>query len=112
MSEKLNRRDVFLTGSRAYGIPTEHSDIDVVVLVDCNLAAQLRELDDSESIICRFGKLNLVLCLTERQFDIWRDVTNELKQIAPVEKAIAKKRFLDAGAHSYHDSEENEELTK
>lgn len=75
----------FITGSRAYGTPTEKSDIDLVVRVDSKTASLLRKMADSPFKECRvsssddpvsvfpvrFGKLNLILCETDAEFAVW-----------------------------------------
>jgi len=69
----------FITGSHAYGKPTEKSDIDLVLLLEPEVTQFLIENSDDMCIPCRFGKLNLVLCKDEREFTAWRIITDNLK---------------------------------
>jgi hypothetical protein len=77
----------FLTGSHAYGSPTDKSDIDLVVL---GLAEDLKTLmavsghseelyRDTQSVSLRFGKLNLLFCLSLNAYHDWYHGTEELK---------------------------------
>lgn len=68
----------FLTGSRAYGQPRPDSDIDLVMLVDENLAYQLAKLSDSGKAPIRFGNLNLVFVFSDKEYFAWQGATEEL----------------------------------
>ncbi len=100
----------FLTGSRAYGTPRVDSDIDLVVLVsqdDANVLwhnngdSSLPASQNFDAPTLRFGDLNLIAIIDDedgrKQFEIWRDVTEALKQRAPVTKEEAIKAFDEAG---------------
>lgn len=94
-----------LTGSQAYGLPTEKSDIDVAVMLskeDADALVRLAggagvETHDDGSFSLHFGRLNLIVCFEEKYFDIWRakyfDIwragTVELKARSPVTRAEA-----------------------
>jgi hypothetical protein len=65
-------RDPFITGSRIYGSPTEDSDLDMVII------AREHEWDflvDSQGgkFPVRYGKLNLILCRNNREYDSWKE---------------------------------------
>ena len=75
----------FLTGSHVYGTPNEHSDIDLVVRMDSDTVDRLAELTSQDiaeqihysdgSISLRFGKLNLIVCLTDEIYAAWKVAT-------------------------------------
>lgn len=92
-----------VTGSRAYGTPTEKSDIDLVVLVtpaevSLLLAAAGQQPDKGSggravNASIRFGALNL-LCVTDPvEYEMWCRGTRELKRAAPVSRTLAVKMF-------------------
>ncbi len=84
--------NAFITGSQVYGIPTDKSDIDVVVKMSpedminlCSLAGKddVLEYGDGQTSI-RFGKLNLIICYDDGpRFNNWKKGTEELKQTKP-----------------------------
>lgn len=93
----------FVTGSHAYGQPNHDSDIDLVVLLSKN---DLRRLINAGGVqdhvendnylragglSLRFGKLNLICCLSEKLFDVWKKGTRKLKKQKPVSRAFAVK---------------------
>src|ERR1700731_342638 len=92
---KLTPLRSFVTGSHAYGIPNEDSDVDLVVLVTEKdmerLMASCPDLSDVDKEYMsgaytqslRFGKLNLLVCTDERAFDVWRRGTRLLKKQKP-----------------------------
>ena len=103
----------FITGSRAYGEPTDESDIDLVVYVsnddlqilidgylvgEAELPARASGGDDVSASL-RFGCLNLICVSDRRMYDAWLQGTHELKARGePVsrEEAIeylSQKRF-------------------
>jgi len=59
----------FITGSHAYGIPAEDSDVDLVVLLSPEDKQLLRDVNGDGPV--RFGNLNLILCDRQDQFDCW-----------------------------------------
>jgi len=68
----------FITGSRAYGAPSETSDLDLVVLVeDEAIINVLRELNEKPGHGLCFGKLNLI-AVDEEGYDRWREGTDSL----------------------------------
>ncbi len=102
----------FITGSRAYGKPTDKSDIDLVVMVSEEVRATLYGLCDegptkmtvraaSSEIInkgpIRFGKLNLIVCTSEKEYATWKHITDVLytksKMNGPVSREEAKGVF-------------------
>ncbi len=90
----------FITGSRAYGCPTDKSDIDLVIRCDDATAHLLRELSDTVQQLqehrdrqqqVRFGRLNLIVCTTDEQFAVWRlGTTNMARQETEFDKKRAK----------------------
>lgn len=91
----------FITGSHAYGTPHEESDIDLVVLADGPTIEKLAEVlafemgsavDDVDASI-KLGKLNLIVCSTEEQWQAWHTGTEQLKARAPVTRDEAKALF-------------------
>lgn len=97
-------RAPFITGSRAYGMPTEASDLDLVIRVTDGQYAALKALADEESGLrectnfyppssapLRFGKLNLLCCMTDDRYDQWSRALQKCKQEAPItrDRAIA-----------------------
>lgn len=101
----------FVTGSRAYGKPTDTSDIDLVVLVDEEDLARLAAMSDTNKNPnpylfnpdygpevkvkgnFRFGKLNLVALTDKMDFEVWKIITDDLKSRAPVSREYAKEVF-------------------
>lgn len=95
----------FITGSRAYGVSREDSDIDLVILIGQKEMERLAELagndensinlyggvDDSPCGQIKFGKLNLIMVSSRKDYDIWKDGTDELIAKAPVtrDRAVA-----------------------
>lgn len=95
----------FVTGSRAYGTPTEESDIDLVVLLeseDCFALIAQAEMNHGplngsggpNDVSLRFGKLNLICLDDPEKFDLWKQATDVLKSRKPVtrEEAVAYHR--------------------
>lgn len=65
----------FITGSRAYGSPGPKSDIDLVVMVSNSTRDLLLRYGtkvEGEDQVIRFGKLNIIACLNEEEFAIWK----------------------------------------
>jgi len=96
----LDEPSAFVTGSRAYGIPSEDSDLDVVVLVSEEVAAALTVLAansggkvPSVAGSIRLGDLNLIMVTTDEALDVWRKGTDELRSRAPVERSEAVTLF-------------------
>lgn len=93
----------FITGSYAYGTPTNDSDIDLVVYMRQSTAEKLvcfaemadEEGEDEESDMAVlgnslvFGKLNLICVYDEEEFLLWKKATNHLKKIGPVTRQFA-----------------------
>lgn len=92
----------FVTGSHAYGTPTETSDIDLVLLVSHEDLRKLQKLADTVpgpnsgtqtgdvDGSFRFGKLNLLCVRNVQEFTVWRLATEFLKTKAPVTRERAK----------------------
>lgn len=96
--------NAFATGSRVYGTPRPDSDLDLVVLVDSDDLARLRELADKTDTVeqepddksypsdsLRFGKLNLICISSHAVFEAWRKATDSLALRRPVtrDEAVA-----------------------
>jgi Nucleotidyltransferase domain len=91
--------NAIISGSRAYGTPTEESDVDLVVRCSPDAADALCALFDSGesrfyngSAQVKVGKLNL-LCTTDQAFATWVYGTAKLKAKRPVERAEACRLF-------------------
>lgn len=89
----------FLTGSRVYGLSRRNSDIDLVIL--CDEATKGRLLswsEDAETDLgkrtIRFGKLNIIACVDEREYAIWKVGTEACRaEKEPVSRENAKAFF-------------------
>lgn len=113
----------FITGSQAYGIPHEGSDIDLVCLLSREEIVRLSDLSDnplddskvtgyfgctdrdyfgefceSFNLSLKFGKLNLICTSSLSEFNIWKVVTNELVAKKPVTRDYAVNRFKEVRA--------------
>lgn len=91
--------NAFITGSRAYGVPGTHSDIDLVILISEQEARHLALLADTTGgakyeqdvdLQFRFGKLNVIATWQPEVFEAWRKGTGALKCLAPVSRDAAK----------------------
>lgn len=88
----------FITGSHAYGAPTEESDVDLVLLLDEATSKLLNDLSETKKIPVRYGDLNLILCRSEAEFLSWKGFTDDMiaKKIAtgiPVSSDEARIEF-------------------
>lgn len=84
-----------LTGSRAYGIPTEESDIDLVIF--CSPAVKLlleKHKDELTGNAVRYGKLNLIPCDRQEDYDAWKVGTLACERNQPCDRETAKKLFI------------------
>lgn len=89
----------FLTGSRAYGTPSEDSDIDIAMLLSKeDLDALLKLCDGVDATSpnpyqsgwsLRFGKLNLLCFDSEPEFKGWMKATELLIERKPVTRQTA-----------------------
>ena len=98
----------FITGSRAYGIPREDSDIDLVVAVNKEDYYKLWDLSDNRDKLV-FGRLNLVAFNVDRpeevmRYEGWKAVNDKLvdasRLIGGVAHEQACKAFAEAGVDS------------
>lgn len=92
----------FITGSRAYGTPTETSDIDLVICSDTDTIKKLWELSDDPKKLM-FGRLNLVTFNIDvdeeaKRYDKWRETNQHLIAKAPVTREFACGAFSVSGA--------------
>jgi Nucleotidyltransferase domain len=113
----------FITGSHAYGIPHKDSDVDLVVFVTTEHLRKLQKAaeltasatrllqqlvaagqpiedtpenhgyDPDDATCLYFGRLNLICCTEEMQYEAWRRGTRELKAKAPVPREFACAYF-------------------
>lgn len=67
----------FLTGSRAYGEPTEDSDIDLVILCGEGLHEKLLAESEAKDTV-RFGRLNLICCNSKTEYLAWAEATRKM----------------------------------
>ena len=106
----------FITGSHAYGTPTEESDVDLVVPCSAKTALRLIELLETEAeetaryftgrtplVTFRFGRLQLILAATPESYDVWKKGTQQLIKQAPVtrDEAVALFAKLREKANKY-----------
>lgn len=99
-STLLQIKSSFITGSRAYGIPREDSDIDLVILVEPDTACELwcinklgRFPEDAHSFKISFNNLDLIICSTKKAFNNWHKGTELLKAKKPVTREEAIEQF-------------------
>lgn len=95
----------FITGSHAYGTPNIASDIDLVIRLseaDYQILVAIADkiaYDNDEyaknpqNRIIRIGKLNLLVCLSDAQYQMWLRGTRELKRKRPVTRKTACDLF-------------------
>lgn len=94
----------FITGSHAYGKPTEDSDVDLVVRVDEQTRSDLvcllhqgkssSEKDYTDGVLqFKVATLNLILCVSDEQYAAWAIGTEQLKAIRPVTRDFAVETF-------------------
>lgn len=90
----------FVTGSQAYGDPRPDSDLNLVVLGDAKLEQGLRLMSEprADGSIC-FGKLNLIVCTSVEQYNVWKKGTEELRNrwehLGPVSRDEAVLYFAN-----------------
>ena len=68
----------FITGSHAYGAPTEESDVDLVLFLDPTASKLLNDLSETRKIPVRYGDLNLILCHSEAEYLAWKGFTDDM----------------------------------
>ena len=97
--------EAFITGSHAYGLPNERSDVDLVVMIDYDDARRLADLPGAECTgkdrygvpTIRFGNLNLICCCDDDKYHAWREGTRELISKAPVSREDAVRTLIRHG---------------
>lgn len=104
--------NAFLTGSRVYGIPSDDSDVDLVVLLSTDDKAKLREVHGPGPI--KFGNLNLILCDKQEQFDCWEKSRYDcLKQSditgAPLTREMAVRIHVENRVNAFGFSKDEQE---
>lgn len=100
----------FITGSHAYGTPTEYSDVDLGIAVSKEDYALLWKLKDKNRKGLRFGPLNIVAFNIDDEeallrFIRWRNTNDKLIARKPVTKEEACAAFLAAGANIVYNQE-------
>jgi hypothetical protein len=93
----------FITGSWMYGSPRPDSDIDLVLppmdthptLGRPAMYQQLISNSDNAAQPIKYGKLNLILCSTQKQYDLWKQGTIELRSRSIVFGPIARQAAID-----------------
>lgn len=103
LTRELQQMNAFITGSHAYGKPTENSDVDLVVFMSTEWDANKikRYFGDPQTTHggpVRAGNLNLILCDTEAEWSIWRYGTDilirrSLEEGRPVDTEEATELF-------------------
>jgi predicted nucleotidyltransferase len=104
--KQLMPKKAFLTGSVVYGDPHREDssgDIDLVIRIDhddvdtlANHAESLAYNDYNTlhaGLPMYFGTLNLICCVTDESFAMWKQGTEELKLVAPVTREQACEHF-------------------
>lgn len=94
----------FITGSRVYGVPTEESDLDLVICAGHEVTDKLDEFSDhgpgaSGGVV--YGMLNII-ALSPVEFQAWKEATEYLITIKPVSREQAKqtiKEYVDKAHH-------------
>jgi hypothetical protein len=89
---------VLLTGSQVYGVPTEKSDIDVVLMLPQALVEFLELVSEQGSTppgstSLRFGRLNLIIPDDWKSLAVWKEGTEKLKKRKPVSRGDAIELF-------------------
>lgn len=107
----------FLTGSRAYGTPTKDSDVDLVVLVDDATAKVLHKFTEAANGTVRFGKLNLIVLTSEKEYDAWERATklmvNDRQKGRPHDRnsaiEVIQKKLVEVGLDLIRSPSETDE---
>lgn len=109
----------FITGSRAYGSPSDDSDLDIVIRCDRYVAAVVEALVgksssdyDHESVSVQCGNVNLHLCTTDREYDRWKLGTRSCEVVAPIDRDTAKKLMRVAGVDRSQTQDVNDYSTR
>lgn len=81
----------FLTGSHVYGRPTAKSNIDLVIMAEDTAISLLQDQSESLGQTIRFGKLNIILCQSQKEYDAWKTTTERLEKVHRETGAIFDK---------------------
>ena len=93
----LSEMHAFITGSYAYGTPTETSDVDLVVYCDdpndlSTIKLNFGNKQSQHMLPIRAGNLNIINCETPEEWSIWKYGTELLKRRADQEgRSICKE---------------------
>ncbi|MDE1971298.1 MAG: nucleotidyltransferase domain-containing protein [Patescibacteria group bacterium] len=98
--------EAFLTGSYAYGTPTDVSDIDIVLYLSNEQLSNFEKVFPVTKIndgryMSRAGILNFIICLDHRDYNSWKTVTDSLISQKPVTRKYAIENFNKAGLTGY-----------
>jgi len=88
--------NAFITGSHAYGVPHDKSDVDLAILCSDGTAETLAKTKEDVPSV-RFGNLNLLVFTSTIKFNLWKKVTEELIQRRPVTRVEACAHFKKHG---------------
>jgi hypothetical protein len=111
----MNILKSFFTGSRTYGTPRADSDLDLAIrvsyeelakIVVSNVADEVIWYDNSPTASLKFGKLNVIACLTDDAFEKWALSTTSLELRAPVTRDEAIKQYKSNNVKGYSWEEE------
>lgn len=77
--------NAFVTGSWAYGEPTEASDLDLVIRVDGGDDGSAGFFETADEVCVdggsysslRFGNLNLIVCWTDDAYNMWKEAREQ-----------------------------------
>jgi hypothetical protein len=98
--------EAFLIGSRAYGNPKVDSDVDLVVYMSPDDAKTL--LENADMSIrhdelyhsCRYGNLNIMVCVDDAYYDTWVKGNKVLRLCKPVTRDVAIATFEHCRKHA------------
>lgn len=101
-------RRAFITGSRAYGVPREDSDLDLVIYCDPETARALWALSQQqhpETKKLLLDNVNLVVTTEPEQYAAWERGTEALKsKPVPADRATAVEVMKAEGVRGDHES--------
>jgi len=98
----MNILKSYFTGSQVYGTPRPDSDIDLVIrmsseelakIVHAQVADTVVWFENSPTASLKFGKLNVIACITDDAFEKWAVSTVQLELRAPVTREEAIRTY-------------------
>ena len=97
--------NAFVTGSRAYGTPSNDSDTDLVIRVSyedfiklAEAAGRCDEFTVSVPHSLQFGKLNVIALTSDEEYNKWKAAYDICKSKAPCSREKAIKIHNKTGA--------------